>query len=146
MKLFSLMVLITIFSGFGFANAAESYRTQVVDLNFDSVVRVEIVGRVVEASDSSPTGGSLTLIQSLQYSGSKKLLSDESFSKLEALKAAIRARYCNETFQVQMTPYRNSGTKAVDPYDSKLKPSSMTVYGRKFAKGETAFQETISCK
>ncbi len=123
---------VAIFFGIVFSipsHSADLFKITQANLSFDSYVRVETPGKIIESDDPVHIGSSLSYIESLRYSASKVLQLNRTFSSMMEIRQFAETELCMEVHALELKAIRENGTKASRSLNVNMKPKTILLVG-----------------
>ena len=129
MNILPLLVLFLTATSSQASAPVERWTGEKVSYSFDTWIRVQMQGTVVEAEDGRLIGENSPYIQSLLYTGNKSTELSRTFASENEWKTYVTQELCRSEHEVELKAVRNDGTKGVRDFKGKVKPFTVSVTG-----------------
>ena len=136
------------FSPLAFAAPAElTIEVQKASMAFNTFIRVELAAKVVEADDSAVLGESSPFLETLSYGASKDSAFTGTFKSQAELDAKVQGTLCQESHDIELSPYRENGVMGMRKFRQKVRPFFIQLTGTlTTAAGSGPFASSVVCK
>jgi hypothetical protein len=139
-------IIYTLFLISTITHASEVIKVTQADYSFDTVIRVSVQAKIVEASDDALIEQASPYLQSLRYIAGKKLILDQRFTTFDELYDFMNDQLCQEKHEITLRPTREGGSKGTESFVAKLRPSAIRVAGIHVSNKGKFFDKQIVCK
>lgn len=122
-----------------------------LDFYFETFVRIQVKGMVVESEEAKLLGTNASYTQSLTYVGRGNRDAGRTFANLIDLRRWMETELCAETHEVDLRPVRESGVRGDQSFRGRLRPLMVKASGKEITEREgslkeRALDETLICK
>jgi hypothetical protein len=133
-------------NGNSYANRDDWTQIQRVSFDFQTFIRVELQGKVIESKDENHLGRPLTFHQSLAYHGTRSRDLNRSFKSTIEIKHWIESELCAEIHELTLHPAREAGVKGNSDLQAQMQATSVTAVGTQLGTKGVPVSLSIYCK
>lgn len=128
------------------SSSAELFQINQANLSFDTFIRVEIPGKIIESDDPVHVGSALSFYQSLRYSGAKVIKLNRTFASLIELKQFVDSELCPEVHAMELNPIREGGAKGSKVMIQNMKPKTIFLIGTHVSNKGAPISNSYICR